>query len=173
VHLIRVAGATDIGFDTSATAANLIADHGATHYRRIGSILRESSAIVGFVQNGDKFMRKTYPIDVNATDPGIAAVTRTLSVPTGIKVEAIFSAYADSPTANAYWLFTDLDETDQAPSGSLLMLASDTAVRSGIGTFRVWTNTNGQIRSRTSGSDANTLLRIMTHGWIDQRGKDA
>ena len=45
VHLIRVGGTDDIGFDTSPTAANLIADHAATHYRCIGSILRESGAI--------------------------------------------------------------------------------------------------------------------------------
>jgi hypothetical protein len=35
---------------------------------------------------------------------------------------------------------------------------------------QVFTNTSAQIRSRISASDANALLSIATHGWIDTRG---
>ena len=44
VHAIKVAGAADVGFDTSATAANLVADHSATAYREIGRFKTDSSS---------------------------------------------------------------------------------------------------------------------------------
>src|ERR1043166_4206610 len=79
-------GVVDIAADTSVTGANVAANTNAayTKIRRIGSILREAGAIVGFVQDGNWFMRKTAILDVNAVNPGTAAVTRTLTgVPLG------------------------------------------------------------------------------------------
>ena len=50
-HAIVVAGASDIGIDTSATAANLVADHSATAYRRLNQIETDSSANIARVQS--------------------------------------------------------------------------------------------------------------------------
>lgn len=44
VHAIIVGGAADVGFDTSATAANLVTDHSATAYCPIGWVLTNGSA---------------------------------------------------------------------------------------------------------------------------------
>ncbi|GMR03275.1 MAG: hypothetical protein BMS9Abin21_105 [Thermodesulfovibrionia bacterium] len=42
VHAIRIGTTEDVGFDTSATAANLITDHTVTEYRQIGSFSTNS-----------------------------------------------------------------------------------------------------------------------------------
>lgn len=49
VHAIVVSGAVDVGFDTSATAANLVADHSATDYREIGRFKTDGSANIDIV----------------------------------------------------------------------------------------------------------------------------
>jgi len=77
----------DVLFSTSATAPTM--PTGYTKKRRIGSILTDGSAhIIAFIQVGDRFQWSTPVADVNANNPGTSAVTRTLTVPTGIIVEA-------------------------------------------------------------------------------------
>ena len=89
VHAIVVGGSADIGFDTSITAANLIADHSATAYRRIGSVLTDGSAnIIAFIQHGDLFDWDVPVADVNANDPGATVVTVAFTVPTGLQIQA-------------------------------------------------------------------------------------
>jgi hypothetical protein len=61
VHAIIVGGASEIGFDSSIAAANLITDHGATAFRLVGYVITDSTANIvngQFMQvaNG----RKTY-----------------------------------------------------------------------------------------------------------------
>lgn len=176
-------GVVDIAADTSATGANLAANTNVayTKKRRIGSIIRESAAIVGFVQDGDRFERKV-PIAVTGspfTNPGTAAVTRTLNVPVGIRVEAMISAIggadaaADEPTAI---FFSDLSQTDTAASAATgafnTNIYNSAAVSNRVGLdLRVMTNTSAQIRSRLAVSGVTTVLYMTTHGWIDTRNR--
>jgi len=76
VHAITVGGADDVGFDTSPIAANLISSDSATAYRRIGSILTDSSSdIRAFHQDGDKFL---YDVPIlTHTSINIGATART------------------------------------------------------------------------------------------------
>lgn len=175
-------GVVDIAFDTSATGANIAANTAAayTQKRRIGAILREAGAIVAFMQDGDVFQRKALASDVAVTNPGNAAVTRTMSVPTGIRVQGLFVGgmrhNASSGTV-AQGLLSDLSVNDEVPSNQLC----NWGFGNNSGTFQgnsgnqalIWTNTSAQIRSRVSGSDAGLTLSISTRGWIDPRGKDA
>lgn len=172
----------DIYAHTSATAATVLtalqAESGGSSYaylRRIGSILRESAAIVAFTQNGDIFHRKSTAADISASNPGTSAVTRTLSVPTGIKVTArVYAGIASGGSAPSAILLTDLDETDEAVvAGTLANFAVNSSVSVSGGLFEVVTNTSGQIRSRISASAADIALKITTRGWRDARGKDA
>lgn len=177
VCLIRVAGVDDVGFDTSATCANLITDHSATHVRRIGSILRESAAIVAFTQTGNEFLRTTPVQDIAATNPGTSAVSRTLSVPLGVAVEAIITSSTTQVGTNAYVYLSPLTSTDSAPSASaapgFTYLSSNTGLATwGTGPVRIRTNTSAAIRSRLSASDANTVFYIRTLGWLDDMGQD-
>ncbi len=49
VFAIEVSGAADVGFDTSATAANLVTDHSITNYREIGRFITDGSANISVV----------------------------------------------------------------------------------------------------------------------------
>lgn len=173
VCLIRIAGVDDVGFDTSATCANLITDHSATHVRRIGSILRESAAIVAFTQTGDVFRRQSAVTDVNATNPGTAAVTRTLSVPTGIVVEAIVGlAVTGGAGGQNHAYLSPLAASDEAASSTRSQVGGN---QSAGGMFSGWaqvqTNTSSQIRSRVFYTDAGVAFSVATWGWNDARGR--
>jgi hypothetical protein len=168
-------GVVDILASLSATAPTMPASYDLK--RRIGSILSESAAIVTFVQDGDYFRRKVSVLDVNVTNPGVAAVTRTLSVPLGINVTAFGNALITGDTSGTGLLLSDLAANDEAPSTTAAPLvqayigSSAEVVKPHAFTIRV--NTSAQIRSRLVLSDGNTVLRIATQGWIDQRGKAA
>lgn len=172
VYAFRRSGGTDdVCFSQSLTPT--LPDSG-TNKRRIGSILRESAAIVGFVQDGDYFARKASVLDVNAVNPGTAAVTRTLSVPTGISVLVLMQVnFLVTGTISNLHL-SDLAVNDEQASGTAAPLATiaQAIANSNLGNpALVRTNTSGQIRSRVSGSDAATTVRIATLGWFDQRGR--
>lgn len=144
-----------------------------TYARRIGSILRESGAIVAFTQNGDYFERNSIAADVNASNPGTSAVTRTLSVPTGIVVDAVVqSGAASGGSSIGHVLLSPLTATDVAASSTANTGYAGSSPVSSFGLLRIKTNTSGQIRSRFEASAADTTLRISTGGWFDRRGKD-
>lgn len=171
-------GVVDALFSTSASSPTMPTNY--DYKRRIGSILRESAAIVGFVQDGDDFYRKSAILDVNANNPGTSAVTRTLSVPTGIRVKAITHASLAIAAAGggASWYLSDLSLTDVAasltvaPLGTVLSQGGATAESQSV-PVAIWTNTSGQIRSRLSFSTTDHTVYIATLGWLDRRGRDA
>lgn len=167
-------GTVDILASTSASSPTM--PGGYTYFRRIGSILRESASIVSFVQDGDDFMRASPVLDVNVTNPGTSAVTRTLSVPTGVRVKAqVQVTYASGNSVEGAAYLSDLSQTDLQASVSAAPLATvhndSQTVERGSGPLYVWTNTSGQIRSRQDNADSGTVLRIATLGWVDPRGR--
>ncbi len=87
--VVTSGGVASVGIDTSVTAANLIADHGITHFRRIFSLKRVAGALQLITQQDDTFLLKVPVQDVSGSGPGTSAVLRTLTVPGGVKVEAI------------------------------------------------------------------------------------
>lgn len=141
--------------------------------QRIGSVLREGGAIVPFNQKGRKFMRKTPVRDYNVANPGTAAVLRTLSVPTGVKVEAIHTVgLYDASTSNVTYLaVTDPDLTDYAPSATQFTFLSEDggATRESM-LLDCYVNTLAQIRTRLSFSDGDVVLSGITQGWYDIPG---
>lgn len=159
---------------TSTTIATVIAalqaETGGSSYiyaRRIGSILRVSNTIRAFDQFGDEFWIDTAILDVDATDPGTSAVTRTLSVPAGINVQAIMNVVGSG--CDVY--LSSLANTDSAPNfgGN----PGTTVQNTGGVQARVWTNTSSQIRSRVSASGSGEIIRIATLGWRDHLGRMA
>lgn len=147
--------------------------------RRIGSIVRTGAAIKAFVQDGDYFMLKTPARDINATNPGIAAVTRTLgSIPTGIRVRALLSVVSDgvnSAGSPGAIYISDLSTTDVAAAYagafSVYGFLATATHYDGAEVNTVFTNTSAQVRSRVEVSDATTHLGITTRGWVDTRGR--
>ena len=176
-------GVVDIAADSSASGANIAANTNAAYTlkRRIGSIVRASNAIKGFVQDGDDFMWKSPSADVgagNATNPGTSAVTRTLIVPNGIRVKIKvfvgFSASAQTDMPGGVYL-TDLSQTDDGANviqyATIAGFDGTTKVANIGSTAEIWSNTSGQIRSRLQISSTNTILYISTLGWKDTRGR--
>lgn len=178
------AGVAGTDPDTSSAEATVIAalqlESGGSSYlyaRRIGSILRVSNAIIAFQQTGDEFLRNDAGIlDVSVTNQGNSAVDRTLSVPMGLKVDAIINAIATDATggAEAATYIKDKDISDQAASSTaapLCTIISSQAAGFGGGSVRVRTSRSGVVTSRAVEASAATL-RIATMGWIDRRGRD-
>lgn len=172
-------GVVDVLFSLSATAPTLPANY--TQFRRIGAGRTNASAQwLRFFQDGDLFQWETPTLDVDVTNPGTAAVTRTLIVPTGVRVAAQFQYGAYDPTNGnqvvAY--FSDLQTVDGVPSVTAAPLASSVSQGAspigGFGRIEVMTNTSGQIRSRLTGAVAvSAVLKISTVAWRDSRGRDA
>lgn len=171
----------DVLLHDSMTQSSVLAalPRGYTSYRYIGSILRESSAIVSFTQRADYFERKTMAADVSNTNPGTSAVTRTLSVPVGVVVEAdvIFATVQVAAGTATHGLISSLSSTDETPA---IGLSHNTYVAQSAGfstgaaaAVRVWTNTAAQVRTRVSYSDANVITYVKTRGWTDLRGRGA
>lgn len=173
-------GATvDVLFSLSATAPTM--PSGYTLFRRVGSFYTTASALFSdwWKQFGDTFLWSPRWDDVSALNPGTFAVTRTLTVPTGVRVCAIVGVGFDASTPAdnaAAVLLSSLDTTDTAPSVSAytyIAFSSAVLISNAGGQAQIWTNTSGQIRSRLQVSATNTRLRIHTYGWIDRRGRDA
>lgn len=167
----------DYLFSTSPSSPSMPANY--TKKRRLGSFLTDGAAhIILFAQYGDEFYWSTPPaLDVNVTNPGTSAVTRTLTVPTGVQVLAIMEvAWQGSATSEASVIYlSSLDTADVAASATASPLGlggTETGTLGPISMARVWTNTSGQIRSRASSSSGNNTLRIQTLGWLDTRGRN-
>jgi hypothetical protein len=185
VHAIMVGGSADVGFDTSITAANLVTDHSATAYRRIGSVLTDGSAnIIAFKQISDHFFWVTPVVDYSLADPGTSAVTTTLTVPTGLEVQAIIypSMRPNSQGVESgvtEWNYTAIYHPDLTGSAASSGLASqsvfiETATTNGGGgganSVPLFTNTSAQIKHISNGDVRQ--VAIGTAGWVDDRGKN-
>jgi hypothetical protein len=139
-------GAIDWGFDTSITAANKPA--GWTYHRRIGAVRTNGSGnIVPFYEYAGFFLWSDAITDLsggNQTSPTLF----TLTVPSGLVVLAIGSAYTTSngntmrvfnPNLNGTNLYAAYSSTDQSlsPNQHLTNTSSQLkyAVSSGTGTW--------------------------------------
>lgn len=173
-------GVVDILFSQSATAPTLPANY--TKQRRIGAFLTDGAATIRtFTQDGDEFLHLSPLLDVNTTNPGTAAVTAALTVPSGVKLKAILNVFVDPTTSgtNAFFAYLSaLDTTDLAPSTTASPLVSfkgaggGNGFTGGDGPVQVRTNTSAQIRYRMgTASGAADVIRIATLGWIDRRGR--
>jgi hypothetical protein len=168
-------GVVDVLLSLSATTPTMPANY--TKKRRIGWIRTDgSAAILSFVQDGDLFQWAASVADVSAANPGTTAVLRTLTVPVGINVQAIFqSIVASSSTDQVVVRYSDLATNDETPSGTNADSGNGANQAGGVDPFasrmQVRTNTSAQIRSRINVSSASVTLNIRTLGWIDTRGR--
>jgi hypothetical protein len=92
-------GVVDAGFDTSLTAANLLAD--ATNYdsyRRIGSVLRGTATIVAFEQIGDRI---AWDVAVNelSGNGNTSGATLTVQSPLGVVCVALMTMGGNATAA--------------------------------------------------------------------------
>ena len=174
-----VSGTVEAGFDTSITAANLIADHSFANVRRIWSVRRGTATNLAFTQIGDECLWSAHVNSETRTSPGIAARLVTMQTPLGIRtqVNASVNIIENTPVNANNLIITSPEQPDVAPTQNNRMLgAASGALSSGsfeYGTaFRWMTDLSSQIRYRLSSAPADLTIRINTFGYIDRRGKD-
>ena len=165
----------DAGFDTSLTAAGLLADTavvaaGHTKYRRIGSVLTNgSSNILAFTQVGDDFWWDVTVADLTNGVIATAGTTITLTVPTGLKVHARFNASVGSHNSIGATFYSP-DITGGQPSNTSVPVPHANGTGENASPAYVLTNTSAQIIARAG--SAMTDASISTLGWRDSRGRD-
>ena len=164
-------GVVDVLVSLSVSAPTLPTSY--TLFRRIGSMkTNASSQWTKFVQLGDEFLWDALVADVSSTNPGTAAVTRTLTVPTGIQVLAHIGVQSDTNgITDGRASISSLDKADEVGYNAGLYNGISTAQMIIPQAMIVRTNTSAQIRSRNGGSGASSILNISTFGWIDTRGR--
>jgi hypothetical protein len=171
----------DVLISNSATAPTLPSPY--TLFRRIGSIKTNASfQWVQFNQNGDEFIWfNNFADAAGVTVVNTTANLVTLSVPTGLQVNALFHAAINTGTTGPNGiLLTSLDEADIAllslagsRNASLWSTGSNAFL---AGDFNKRTDTSGRIRWRAysvGGGVTPPDISIYTYGWIDRRGRDA
>jgi hypothetical protein len=175
VFLIRRpdTGVVDALFSTSASSPTMPSNY--TQKRRIGSILRESGAIVAFVQVGEAFTRINEAIDRNSTAAAASALL-ALSVPAGIVAMPIFrlSCGIGPSTTVSIGLGSAAAGTANVQALILSTGAGDSQdSQDNIAPPIFATNTSRQIYFRqTNTAGTPTASIIATNGWIDRRGRD-
>jgi len=175
VHAIIVSGSTDIGFDTSITAANLVANNSASAFRRIGAVLTDgSSNILNFIQDGDEFIFKAQIVNINASAIGTSRVTQAVSAPLGVQTRAILGLVGQVANNNnsVRVTLTHPDVTDATPTSQNANNAGENSSNSNgtfaSGTHIVLTNTSSQVAIR---QDFNSTVSMNTNGYYDRRGQ--
>jgi hypothetical protein len=169
--------AVDVLFSRSATAPVL--PGGYTLKRYIGAFRTDGTVhILPFTQNGDEFLWGTPFQDANVTNPGIAAVIRTLTVPPGRRVKALVSALVSAGTSTdepAAFYLSSPDVADVSAFPGAMTVYSYTTIAGNFqlgSSFLVWTNASAQIRTRLQICSTGTTIWITTYGWIDPRGRN-
>ena len=156
-------GSIDAGFDTSPIAANI--PPGYTAFRRIGSFYTNGSAnIVGFVQFGNKFFLNTFISDYDASVLIGSLTNLTLSIPDGIRLEAIiFAQISDNTTTATSWFLKS-----KVAGGEWEFMFDASASNNTVANnndLTIITDTSANIQQRATSGAARRVLR--TRGWID------
>ncbi len=159
----------DVYFDTSVTATN--APTGTTSTRRIGSFKTDASAhILAFTQNGDEFLW-ILPVEDLTLTVGTGGANHVLaSVPTGVRVNALGSAYIANAAAVDV-LIVSPDLGTPTASGTIWTMSLGLAADDLSNSLSVRTDTSAQIYARAD--VATTTFDWVTFGWIDTRGKNS
>ncbi len=169
-HLWLISNGTTVDalFSTSATSPTM--PSGYTLKARIGAVITDGSAnILGFVHVGPRtFLLKDPPWDINNTSTATTAATGTLTVPSGVSVEALLnlSAYSAGGYLSVYLRHPDVN--DEVPTintaGPLAQILSWGAGWNST-VARINTNTSSQIKYRAS--HAGGHFHAATTGWTD------
>lgn len=174
-------GATiDYGFDSSLTAANLLADTaviaaGLTKYRRIGSVLTDGSAnILAFKQKGDHVYWDA-PVSF-LSGAGVATPTNyTVDAPLGVETIALLGIFFqpdNSSTGDYLRVYCPNLSAQTAGAGNFNVASAQWTNIGGAGSeVEVLTDTSSQVTIDQSTATA-TQVEGITLGYIDRRGKD-
>jgi hypothetical protein len=159
----------DVLISLSATTPTLPTNY--TKQRRIGSIRTDATPnIISFVQVGDEFIWPTIFADVSgATTSTVSRTLYTLTVPTGVKVNALVKVNYVSGSGGEF-IATSPDETDQAAATPAQDIHLEVVGQNGIMVRSIRTNTSAQVGGRSSVAGT---ISMGTYGFVDTRGRFA
>jgi len=170
VFLISTPGGTvDAGFDTSATAVNLLANAtGYTKYRQIGWIRRDTAANKAFTHRNGAFYYTSQIADVNSNNPGTSLVTSSLTVPPDEKCDAMVNVKLrrDGAASGYSLIVAPTFVTIPTPTTANSDLTVEGGSEIASTRVRVPVNSSGQITYQLSASDASTDIYINTLGFF-------
>lgn len=168
---------TDIGFDTSFVADNLLnntsgilpAPEGG--FRRIGSVLTDDDGnIFAYIQEGDRWVWASMN-DHKVFNESVSTSAKTFDadVPIGLKIYGSFVIGMSDQDRNVAIILSDPDTPNDGASFTAPNLNAWSDDNDGSG-FQadVFTDILGQCRVRASSSIS---LDIAPTGWIDYRGR--
>lgn len=170
-------GTIDFGFDTSTTAADLLADAtGYTWYRAIMEIFTDSSSnIINGQQVGDTWLYDTVILDISDSS-GVLLTFETGVVTVPPSTEGVFAVGGVLTSASQIdGYVTGLqDETGTAEEGQ----SFDHVQVSASTTLRVTARLNevvdasSQLKYTMRGNGAWNSFKVRTYGFISNRGRD-
>lgn len=161
-------GVVDALFSTSASSPTMPANY--DYKRRIGAIIRASSAILAFKQTGDVFKLTTAVTERNSTSAASDAALTLTGVPSGVRVQPLLSVSHQQGTAGSS--FVQVGDGD-AGAVTTLVARTDNASERDNNTFgHLVTNTSAQIRfAATISSGTIAQATLSCFGWVDTRGR--
>lgn len=168
-------GVVDVLFSLSASSPTMPANY--DYKRRIGSIIRASSAILPFTQRGDRFLLTTTINERSGTSQATWAQLALTGVPTGIRVRPILNGAELRTGSGAGVIATEFADGDQPSTPTSIFKVMSTAFVSDRADWAydgVMTDTSRQVWFRiyvVSGSPNISANSINCNGWYDERGR--
>ncbi len=162
--------ASDFGFDTSITAANI--PSGFTKYKRVGSIRNDgSSNILPFTQVKDTFLLTTPIADVATTQTLNSETLRTLTTPLGVNTISLLTFYLRSTGASAACgakCYSPYNTSSTLGVQDYQLYAATGVTEQGC-YVQALTNTSSQVKTNatTISNSPTATITIYTNGWID------
>ncbi len=163
----------DIAASTSVSCSNR--PDGWTYFRRVGSLRTSGTAWKPFFQQGDEFFWKT-PYQHSATIGSTASGSQLQAamVPTGFKMRADIHLFMEASPSPMFFSFVGADAATFVPSADNNTITADTDHEHHHIRIAPLTNTNAEYKVNFStGVSTSAVFYFHTHGWIDNRGKDA
>lgn len=165
-------GTTDILFSTSYSAPTLPATYTLKAYSgRSFYNISGASGIAPFLERNGKIFLKTPVEDRSDTAPPLAAESTTLSVPSGLSINAIFCLNCfelTGLTTRQHGIISNTDLGDIAPSASVHDFLFHTNNSSGCGAYSEFTrptNASAAITVRFDAAAGDSYYSITTRGW--------
>lgn len=161
----------DAYFDTSTSAANIPAPY--TLFRRVASCRTDANRLIEeYTQIGRTMLWRRLKNDTaNFAAISATAGTYTVTVPTGVEVEALIQAFCSRAANNTgiriyspgMQVDAVIDPTANA-IGNVGGTAAGATILRHIGDLRIMTNTSAQVMAVNVSGDA---VDIRTKGWMD------
>ena len=167
-HAIIVGGSADIGYDTSATASNLITDHSATAYRPLFKFERKSGSIVGFTAietagGGLDITLDTKVMNIDGASGSTTGALVTVSAPPNTRAKLAFLL---SLAGVGYAWVRPSDAPNVAASDTNYDVLTASSSSNPVVHLVVKTDASSQVRYRV---DTSFLVDLQTTGYLEDR----